>query len=100
MQNIPGISFRILLVSLCAFATWRSVRIARADWLWGTGTLEGLDRAIQIEPADGSLLAIDAEYRSNLGDSSPQVDRALERAAQLNPLDSSIPMTLGLRAEN
>ena len=88
-----------MLAAICALATWRSVRIAWADWLATSGTLQELDHAIRIEPGDGRMLATSAIFRSDNGDLSPAVDRDLERAARLDPLDSKLFMTLGLRAE-
>jgi tetratricopeptide (TPR) repeat protein len=90
---------RILFIAFCGFATWRSVRIAIADWVVSVGTLDGLERATRFAPDDARLLARVAISRSDTGDQSPAVDEYLRRAAQMNPLDSNLLMTLGLREE-
>jgi tetratricopeptide (TPR) repeat protein len=90
---------RILFIVFCGFATWRSIRIAIADWVASAGTIEALQRATRFAPDDGRLLARVAIVRSDTGDPSPAVDDDLRRAAQLNPLDSGVLMALGLREE-
>jgi len=70
-----------------------------ADWVASAGTSEALERALHFAPDRGDLLARVALYRNNSGDSSPTVDEDLQRAARLNPLNSSVLMTLGLREE-
>jgi tetratricopeptide (TPR) repeat protein len=89
----------VLLTALCGFATWRSVRIAIADWVASAGTLDAFERATRFARDDARLLARTALYRNDNGDTSPTVDETLERAARINPLDSNVLMTLGLRAE-
>jgi tetratricopeptide (TPR) repeat protein len=90
---------RVLFIAFCGFATWRSVRIAVADWVASAGTLDALKRATRYAPDDARLLARLAIARSDNGDSSPDVDEDLQRAARMNPLDTSVLMTLGLREE-
>lgn len=90
---------RLLAAAACILVAARCLRIARADWLVGVNTPASVAEAIRMEPADGSLLASAAIYRSDNGDLSASVDRDLLRASQLNPLDSRVPMALGLRAE-
>jgi len=89
----------ILLIAVCGFATWRSIRIAIADWVASSGTPDGLERAIHLAPDRSELLAREAIYRNDNGDQSPAVDEELQHAARLNPLDPSVLMTLGLREE-
>ena len=90
---------RVLLIALCGFAVWRSIRIAIADWLASAGTIDGFERAARFAPDNAELLAREAMYRNGNGDLSPAVDQDLRRAARLNPLDSAVLMTLGLREE-
>jgi tetratricopeptide (TPR) repeat protein len=90
---------RVLLIAFCGFAAWRSIRIAIADWVASAGTLPALERATRFAPDDARLLARVAISRSDSGDQSPATDKDLRRAAQINPLDSSLLMTLGLRQE-
>ena len=90
---------RVLLIALCGLAVWRSVRIAAADWLASEGTTESFERAIHFAPENPQLLARAAILRSDNGDPSPAVDEELRRAALMNPFDSALPMTLGLREE-
>jgi hypothetical protein len=89
----------VLVIAFCGFAGWRSVRIARADWLANAGTLDALERAIRLEPNDAGLLAQAAIYRSDNDDPSTAVDEDLLRAARMNPFNSAVLMTLGLREE-
>lgn len=69
------------------------------------GTPEALERAIRFAPDRVDLVARAAIYRNDSGDPSalledPQtVDEDLQRAERLNPLNSSVLMTLGLREE-
>ena len=91
-------AIRLLVAGGALCLASRSVWMARADWL-ASGDLPDLARAIKMEPRDGSLLALDAIYRNDNGDLSPAIDQELLRAGELNPLDSRVPMTLGLRAE-
>jgi tetratricopeptide (TPR) repeat protein len=90
---------RVLLIALCGLAVWRSVRIAAADWLASEGTTESFERALHFAPENPQLLARAAILRSDNGDPSPAVDEELRRAAAMNPFDSALPMTLGLREE-
>ena len=95
----------MLVIAVCGFAAWRSIRIAVADWIASAGTSEALERALHFAPDRGDLLARVALYRNDSGDPSallgdPQtVDEDLQRAARLNPLNSSLLMTLGLLEE-
>jgi hypothetical protein len=70
-----------------------------ADQLASAGTLDGLERAMRFAPDDARLLARAAIYRNDNGDPSPAVDEDLRRVARLNPFDSTVLMTLGLREE-
>jgi tetratricopeptide (TPR) repeat protein len=89
----------VSVIAFCGFAAWRSIRIARADWLANAGTLNALERAIRLAPDDGNLLAQAAIYRNDNDDQSPEVEEDLLRAARLNPFNSGVLMTLGLREE-
>jgi tetratricopeptide (TPR) repeat protein len=90
---------RILLLAVCAYATQIAIRIAVADWMAAADTPEALERAIRLQPADAVLVVRAALRHSNTGDMSSAVDRELLRAASANPLDSGVPMALGLREE-
>lgn len=90
---------RALLIAFCGFAAWRSVRLAIADWIASQDTLAALKEAERYAADDARLLARVAISRSEAGDSSPAVDEDLRRAVRLNPLDSSVLMTLGMREE-
>lgn len=87
------------MITFCGFAAWRSIRVARADWLANAGTLNALEQAIRLEPDDAGMLARAAIYRSDNDDSSPHVDDDLRRAARMNPFNSAVLMALGLREE-
>jgi pentatricopeptide repeat protein len=99
VKAIFALLFRVLLIAVCGFAAPRSIRTAVADWLMSAGTLDGFERANRFAPDDARLLARWAVYRSNNDDPSPAVDEDLRRAARLNPFDSAVLMTLGLREE-
>jgi tetratricopeptide (TPR) repeat protein len=89
----------VLVIIFCGFAVWRSIRVARADWLANAGTLDALQQAIRLEPNDAGMLARAAIYRSDNDDPSPEVEDDLRRAARMNPFNSAVQMTLGLREE-
>ncbi len=90
---------RALLAVVCVFLTARSVRIAVADLRSQRNGMDGLNAAIQLEPGDSALVARAALFRNDNGDTSPEVDRELRRAAELDPLNADLQMALGLRAE-
>ncbi len=73
--------------------------MAWADWLAESGPPEALARAAALEPREARLRAMNAIVRSDNGDSSGAVDDDLRQASELNPFDSTVLMTLGLRAE-
>jgi tetratricopeptide (TPR) repeat protein len=98
-KALSTLLFGVLVIAFCGYAAWRSIRIARADWLANAGTLESLERAIRLEPDDAALLAEAAIYRSDNDDPSAAVDEDLLRAARMNPFNSAVLMTLGLREE-
>jgi tetratricopeptide (TPR) repeat protein len=98
MRAVSSWIVRALLVLVCAFLTARSIRISIADWRAQRG-LNGLERALRLEPGDSVLLARAALIRNESGDMSPAADRQLLHAAEADPLNANLPMTLGLREE-
>jgi len=90
---------RVLLAAACVFLAFRSAHIALADLRAQRNGLDGLDAAIRLEPGDSVLVAREALFRSNNDDLSPEVDRQLRHAAELDPLNADLPIALGLRAE-
>lgn len=90
---------RLALIGACGFATWSAIRTARADWAASAGTLRGYEQALRIAPSDPDLLARAAVFRSDNDDAAASLDGDLRRAAQLNPVNSAVLMTLGLREE-
>src|SRR5689334_806670 len=99
MPRLLPLVGRAVFALACGFALYRSVRLGVADAFAFTGTSAGLSTAMAIEPASERYLAREAVWRSDSGDLSPEVDRKLARALAMNPLDASLMMTLGLRAE-
>ena len=99
MSTIGQIILRVALIGCCGLAVWRSVHLAVADWVASPGTVDALQDATHYAPNDARLLSRLALARNEAGDESPEVDEQLRRAAQLNPLDSNVLMTLGLREE-
>ncbi len=89
----------MLVIAVCGFAIWWSIRTARADWLASAGTAEGFAKARLLTPGDPNLETRAALDHSDSGDPSPAVDEELRRAARMNPFNSSVLMTLGLREE-
>ena len=79
---------------------WRAVPLAIADHYAASGTREGYERAIAIQPGNADLLSAEAVFLSVTGDPSPSVDAALQRAVTLNLADSEAWMALGVRAES
>jgi|SRR5579863_337939 len=98
-KALSTLLFGLLAIAFCGFAGWRSIRVARADWLANAGTLEALEQAIHLAPDDAGMLARAAIYRSDNDDQSPGIDDDLRRAARMNPFNSDVLMTLGLREE-
>jgi tetratricopeptide (TPR) repeat protein len=91
--------YRALLIAGCAFAVWRSVQFARADWAASQNTIAAIERAIQYSPDDPRLLARLTIAQSDAGDQRPGLDAQLRRIALLDPFNSDVLMTLGLREE-
>lgn len=90
---------RIVVIVACGFLTAWSVRMAVADWRAQSNGMVGLESAIRLEPGDSVLVARAALAKNANGDMSAEVDRELQRAAELNPSDSDVQSALGLRAE-
>ncbi len=99
MREFATRLFRALLVAVCCFATWMSVRHARADLAAAPGTAAGIARALRIEPENVELVVSDALLKGDSDDISPTADEPLLRALRLNPLNSRLLIALGLRAE-
>jgi hypothetical protein len=88
--------YRALVIAACVWACWHSVRFAAADWVASANTVPALEKAVQYSPNDPRLvsrLAI-AQNEANGQDSG-----TLKRAAAVDPLNSEVLMTLGLREE-
>ncbi len=75
------------------------MQFAIADWVASPNSVQALTRAVQDSPDDPRLLARLAMARNDAGDPDPGLDEQLRRAARLDPLNSEILMTLGLREE-
>jgi tetratricopeptide (TPR) repeat protein len=97
-------AIRIAATVFCGFAVWWSVRIAVADWAASQGTMEGFQRAMRLAPEDPGLRARIALYETENEDSAgaaggTAADRDLAAAARMNPYNSNVLMTIGLREE-
>jgi hypothetical protein len=91
---------RIILASTCAaclgFASYWSIRFARADLLYRANRPEAISRAIQLDPGNAGYRAWQAEWEAHEGrDPRP----SLLAASALNVRDSSVWTRLGLEAE-
>ncbi len=99
MKSVATLGFRIALAGLCVFISWRSIRLAAADLASAPDTAVSLARAIEIEPDSADFVARAALLRADSGDPSPDVDRELEHALQLNPVNAEVMIAIGLRRE-
>jgi tetratricopeptide (TPR) repeat protein len=100
--RVKAIAFlfcRALVIAGCVFSVWRALHIAAADWVARSGSVDSLVKAMRYTPDDPRLLARLAMARNDNGDQTPAVDDQLRRAALLDPYDSNLLMTLGLREE-
>jgi len=86
---------RALLFGVCGFTLYRSGRMAMADAAAATC----IPCAIRIEPSNASYIARDAIEWDERGDVSDAVDAELRRASTMNPQDSAVLRSLGIRAE-
>ncbi len=99
MKEFATLLFRAVMVAVCCFATWMSVRHARADLAAASGTAAGLMRALRIEPENVELVVSDALLNGDSDDPSPAADEPLLHALRMDPLNSRLLVALGLRAE-
>ncbi len=89
----------IRLISACAVAVWGyagywSARLAFADYLAASGSRSSLQHALRLAPGN-------PEYYVRLADASPDAGvSALQQAAKLNPLNSTIWIELAGIAED
>jgi hypothetical protein len=79
-----------------ALATYWTLRIAIADQLFRARSLDRVERAVRIAPGNAQYFAGLAEYREAEG---LDPDAALAESSRLNPMDSSVKIRRGLRAE-
>ncbi len=89
-------ALRIIAALGLAVASFFSVRRARADAEFRRGTPEGVTRAVDLAPSNGEYLlfrALQLDYDG--ADAAP----LLERAAAVNPMNSTPRIRLGLGAE-
>ena len=99
MKTVWSWIVRALVVLVCAFLTARSARMAVSDLRAQRNGMQGLESAIALEPGDSVLQARAALLKSNSGDMSQAVDQQLLHASELDPLNSDLPMALGIRDE-
>ncbi len=91
-----GVLAGILLIGFAAAGVW-SIRVGLADYYARQGTVAGARRAIALTPDRADWHVLLAEL---LAEQDPAgATAALQRAAALNPLDASVWIALGLRAE-
>jgi tetratricopeptide (TPR) repeat protein len=89
---------RAVVAVVCALVTARTIRIAIYDSRAQQG-LEGLNRALALEPRDSVLLARAAMARDSGGDMSQAADQQLRHASEADPLNADLLIALGLREE-
>jgi tetratricopeptide (TPR) repeat protein len=101
MKGFAKLLFRMVMVAVCCFATWMSIRHARAEFAAAGWTRAAdLEHALRIEPENVELVAMNALLKGDSDDPSPAIDGELLRAAQLDPFNSQLLIALGLRAES
>jgi tetratricopeptide (TPR) repeat protein len=90
-------SITLTVAALLIFAVYSTLRISYADFLFHKNTIDSVQRAVQLDPANAHYQAWLAELLENNGqDPTP----ALDAAARLNPLDSRVWIRRGLNAES
>ena len=87
------------MIAVCVFSVWRSVQFAIADWVASPDSVQALAKAVQDSPDDPRLQARLVLARNDAGELDPGLDAQLRRAARLDPFNSEILMTLGVREE-
>jgi hypothetical protein len=86
----------VLIIFVLTIASYWTLRLALADQLSRTNSLEALARATHLAPGNSQYFILLTEYQQEAGiDPEP----ALVAASRLNPLDSSVWIRRGLRAE-
>ena len=85
---------RCILFCICALVLYRSGRMALADAAVTTCP----SCAMRIEPSSEVYVARDAMARDEAGDVSDEVDAELRRAHVMDPRDSAVLRSLGVRA--
>jgi hypothetical protein len=86
----------LLLIFPLAVASYRLVRLARADAFFRSDTLEGARRAVRLDAGNARYHAWLAEVEEHEGlDPQPE----LQLSTALNPRDSAVLIRLGLVAE-
>jgi hypothetical protein len=86
----------LLVISLLTLASYWTLRFALADQLSRANSLQAVGRATRVAPSNSQYFMLLTEYQQTEGiDQGP----ALAAASQLNPLDSSVWIRRGLRAE-
>lgn len=99
-ENFWPLTARLLatvpVAAVLILASCWAIRLALADYRFRASSLRPAAEAVRLDPNNARYWAALAEYQAGEGlDPNP----ALERAARLNPLDSSVWMHRGLRAE-
>ena len=86
----------LLVISVLTLASYWTLRLALADQLFRANSFEALTRATRLAPGNSHYFTLLTEYQQEAG---IDPERALAAASQLNPLDSSVWIRRGLRAE-
>jgi tetratricopeptide (TPR) repeat protein len=83
-------------IAALSLASYWTIRLAYADQRFRAPSLDSLGRAARLAPGNAQYFAWLAEYREAEGLDPGEM---LETASRLNPLDSSVWIRRGLRAE-
>lgn len=89
----------ILLLATMAAASWWSLRLARADYLFRTDTEASVARAARLIPGNAEYFARLAALRENAAAGPATIESALESAVAANPRLAAAWIARGLRAE-
>src|SRR5579862_563907 len=87
----------ICALALIAVAAWWSMRLARADQAFRTGTPEGVARAVELLPGSSDYLLFQALQHDYEGSDPVPI---LQRAAAAGPRSSAPRIQLGLEFES
>lgn len=94
-----SIVFRVLVALAGVFLLWQLIVRVTVEVYAGSGTMEGYEKAIRMQPDNADLVSGRAVFLAENGDQSPAVDKALDQAIEMNPADVEALMSRAFREE-